>query len=159
MQTLKAKITIVLALAMMMFVMAAPLSALAGSLSKGDPCNGGFDCVNSICQKDNGQCIYDKCSSTSNPNGTVNQSKVQSCVTNNKIVSRIQSIVDFLGAGVAIIVTGMIIVGGIQYTIAGDNPQALTAARKRIIDGLIALVAFLFMFGFLQWLIPGGIFQ
>jgi hypothetical protein len=76
----------------------------------------------------------------------------------NPLVKDIQTGVDILSAGVAVVVVGAIIVGGIQYSIAGDNPQAVTAAKKRITNALLALVAFIFSFAFLQWLIPGGIF-
>lgn len=101
----------------------------------------------------------DPCANTTNAKGIVIQSQVQKCVTQSPIVHDIQTIVDFLSAGVGIIVTGVIIVGGIQYTLAGGNPSAVTAARQRITNGLIALFAFLFIFAFLQWLIPGGIFK
>jgi hypothetical protein len=77
---------------------------------------------------------------------------------NNPIIKDINLIVNFLSIGVGVIVIAMIIIGGIQYSIAGDNPQAVTAAKQRITNALIALVAYLFVFAFLQWLIPGGIF-
>jgi hypothetical protein len=53
---------------------------------------------------------------------------------------------------------GTIILGGIQYTMAGDSPDAIGKAKARIMNGLIALAAFLFIFSFVQWLIPGGVF-
>ena len=59
---------------------------------------------------------------------------------------------------VGIVVVIMIAVGGIQYAAAGPDPSAVVAARKRIINALIALVFYIFMFSFLQWLVPGGIF-
>jgi len=77
----------------------------------------------------------------------------------NPIVKDINMVVDFLAAGVGIIVVSVIIIGGIQYMTAGDNPQAVAAAKQRISNGLIALVAFIFTFAFLQWLIPGGVFK
>jgi hypothetical protein len=76
----------------------------------------------------------------------------------NPIVKCLNDVVGFLSAGVGIVVVAVVIVGGIQYMTAGDNPQAVTAAKKRIINGLIALAVFMLMFTFLQWLIPGGIF-
>ena len=76
----------------------------------------------------------------------------------NPIVQDINVVVNFLSIGVGVVVIAMIIIGGIQYSIAGDNPQAVSAAKQRIINALIALVAYIFMFAFLQWLIPGGIF-
>jgi hypothetical protein len=64
-----------------------------------------------------------------------------------------------LSIGVAIIVVGVILVGGIQYILAGGNATPVTAARKRIVNGMVALAAFLFAEAFLQWLIPGGVFK
>lgn len=77
----------------------------------------------------------------------------------NPIFKDINVIVAFLSAGVGVVVVGTIILGGIQYTMAGDNPQAITAAKQRIINGLVALLAFLLTFAFLQWIIPGGVFK
>jgi hypothetical protein len=99
------------------------------------------------------------CQSTNNSSGNPSQKKVEQCLSQSPIVKRINEIVNFLSAGVAVIVTGVILVGGIQYIMAGGNATALTAARQRIMNGVIALFAFLFMFAFLQWLIPGGIFK
>jgi len=76
----------------------------------------------------------------------------------NPIVNDLQTVVNFLSAGVGIVVVGVIIVGGIQYITAGDNPQALTNAKQRIVNGLIAFMAFLLTFAFLNWLVPGGVF-
>ena len=86
------------------------------------------------------------------------QAGIQSCLKTNPLTNDINTIIDVLGAGVGIVVTAMIIVGGIQYAIAGDNPQRLSEARKRIINALIALFVFMFIFAFVQWLVPGGIF-
>lgn len=77
----------------------------------------------------------------------------------NPLINDIQTLVDFLSAGVGVVVVGAIIVGGIQYTMAGDNPQAVSAAKKRIFNALIALVAFMLIFSFLQYILPGGIFK
>lgn len=91
---------------------------------------------------------------TDNPtDATINK-----CLKSNPIVKDINKIVGFLSAGVGVIVISVIIVGGIQYSMAGDNPTAVSAAKKRIINGLIAFAAFLFTFAILNWLVPGGIF-
>ena len=76
----------------------------------------------------------------------------------NPIVEDINMIINFLAAGVGIVVVAVIIIGGIQYMTAGDNPQTVAAAKQRIMNGLIALLAFIFSFAFLQWLVPGGVF-
>lgn len=77
----------------------------------------------------------------------------------NPIVKDLNDIVKVLSGLVGVVVVGMIILGGIQYSMAGDKAEAVSAAKKRIINGVTALVAFLFIFAFLQWLIPGGIFK
>jgi len=100
----------------------------------------------------------DNCSNTES-NGSVDQTKVNKCLNQSPVVHDIQTIVNFLSAAVGVVVIAVIIVGGIQYSLAGDNSSALEAARKRIANGVITLVAFLFAWAFLQWLIPGGIFQ
>jgi hypothetical protein len=88
-----------------------------------------------------------------NPTST----QLQNCLKNNVIYKDINKIIDFMAAGVGIIVIGSIIYGGIQYAIAGNNANTVSAAKKRITDSLIALIAFFFIFAFLEWLVPGGI--
>lgn len=91
-------------------------------------------------------------------NGCVGQTP-QTCLKKNKIVSRINQAVNLLSALVGIVVAGSIIFAGIQYTLAGDNPQKVGAARSRITSSIVALILFLFIFAILQYLIPGGIFS
>ncbi len=91
-------------------------------------------------------------------NGCANKTG-QQCLQTNPIVKDLNTVVNFLSGLVGVVVVGVIILGGIQYATAGDKADAVSAAKKRIVNGLIALVAFLFIFAFLQWLIPGGIFS
>ena len=65
--------------------------------------------------------------------------------------------INLLSALAGIVVVIMIAVGGIQYSAARDNPQATQAAKQKIQNAIIALLAFLFMYGFLQYIIPGGV--
>lgn len=69
----------------------------------------------------------------------------------------INPFIKLLAGLVGIIVVVSIVVAGIQYSSAGGDPSKVVAARKRITNALIALLAYLFMFAFLQWLLPGGI--
>jgi hypothetical protein len=64
--------------------------------------------------------------------------------------------INILAAFVGVAAIIMFIVGGIQYITSNGNPQAVSAAKKRITDVLIGLLAFVFLYAFLQWLIPGG---
>jgi hypothetical protein len=81
-----------------------------------------------------------------------------SCLKKDSIIIDLNTIVNFLSAGVGLIVVGVIILGGIQYSMAGDKADAVTKARQRMLNGIIALLAFIFTYAFLQWIIPGGIF-
>lgn len=74
------------------------------------------------------------------------------------IISRIiNPAIAVLSAGVGLVVTVMIIIAGIQYTMAGDDPQKVMAAKSKIQNAVLALVTYIFFFGLLQWLWPGGI--
>lgn len=68
-------------------------------------------------------------------------------------------IINILSAVVGVIVVIMIVIGGIQYSTARDNPQGVAAARERIINALLALVSYLAITAFLQWVVPGGVFS
>jgi|SRR6185437_4900904 len=156
----KLKQTIVVSL--LLFVCLLPLSAtrVHAACAAGETCGGG----GTPAVVDNGSGSSANTSATGACNnttsgGTVDQSKVNQCLSQSPIVGDIQQVVNFLSAGVGIIVIAVIIIGGIQYTLAGDNPQALTAAKQRITNGLIALAAFFLIFALLQWLIPGGVFS
>lgn len=92
-----------------------------------------------------------------NPNPTANS--LNSCVKNNPIVHDLNVIVNILSALVGVVVTAVIVLGGVQYAMAGDSPDAVSKAKQRITNGLIALAAFLLIYGFLQWIVPGGVFN
>lgn len=140
---------------------------VALAVSSGDVCNSpGATSGNLTCGNCSSQgCVWtasasdsNDCSNTLGSNGRVSQSKVDNCLNQSPVVKDIQDIVNFLSAGVGIIVIAVIILGGVQYSMAGDNANATGAAKTRITNGLIALFAFIFSWAFLQWLIPGGIF-
>lgn len=77
---------------------------------------------------------------------------------NCEIIGIFQTAINVLSALVGVAIVSMIVYGGIQYSAAGDDPQKISQARQKIINAIIALVMYLFMFAFLQWLVPGGIF-
>lgn len=74
------------------------------------------------------------------------------------IIRYITDFVNILTAITGVVITIMVIVGGIQYSAARDNPQAVQAAKGKLINAIIALVAFIFTSAFLQWIVPGGVF-
>ncbi len=83
--------------------------------------------------------------------------KSPDCVL-NPIVDVAFAIFRFLSAGVGLIVIGSIIVAGLQYSASRGNPQATQAAIKRITSSIVALLIYIFIFAFANYLVPGGMF-
>jgi|GEM_PF-1258051 len=74
------------------------------------------------------------------------------------IISKVVNpLINLMTALVGIVVTISLIVAGITYSAAGGDPGKVAAAKKRITNSIIALIAYIFTFGMLQWLIPGGL--
>lgn len=69
----------------------------------------------------------------------------------------INPVVAFLAAmaGVAVVIS--IVVGAIQYSSAGGDPGKVAAARGRITKAIIALLAFIFLYAFINFILPGGV--
>lgn len=74
------------------------------------------------------------------------------------VVRVLNPIINFLAAAVGLIVTIVIVIGGIQYSASADDPQKVAAAKGHIINAVLGLLGFMFVWAFLQWLIPGGVF-
>lgn len=65
--------------------------------------------------------------------------------------------VRLLSAAVGVVVVLMIVVGGVQYSSAGSDPQKVAEARKKITNAIVALLTYIFLFALLNWLVPGGV--
>lgn len=59
--------------------------------------------------------------------------------------------------GVAAIIS--FIMAGIQYASSADDPAVVTKAKKRMFNTVLGLVAYIFLFAFLSYLIPGGLWE
>lgn len=73
------------------------------------------------------------------------------------ILDYIVIFINALAALAGVIMVGSLVFAGIQYAASADDPNIISAAKKRIRDTIIALAAFIFMYAFLQWVIPGGV--
>lgn len=62
----------------------------------------------------------------------------------------------FLAAIVGLVVIISVVIGGIQYSSAGDNPQKISQAKGRILNSMLALLVFFLLYGLLEWIVPGG---
>ncbi len=76
---------------------------------------------------------------------------------NCRIILRLNQLINALSVLVGIVVTIMIIFGGIQYSAAGEDPNAVAKAKKHIAQAVLALVGYGITFAFLQYIIPGGL--
>lgn len=74
------------------------------------------------------------------------------------VTDYIDPFINLLVALVGIAVVASIIVGGIQYSSSAGDPGKASAAKRRIRDALIALLAFALLYTLLNFLIPGGLF-
>lgn len=82
----------------------------------------------------------------------------QQCLKDNPIVIWINFFVNLFAAVVLVGAAAMMTYAGVQYAAAADNPERLKAAKKLISDIIVGILAFFFLYAFMQWLIPGGIF-
>ncbi|MCY4011037.1 MAG: hypothetical protein OXF30_03200 [Candidatus Saccharibacteria bacterium] len=110
---------------------------------------------------------FDRANSNSQPsssggssNRNVDPTVDSTCedINNNcQALETLNSILNYMAIIIFPITIIMIIVGGIQYSIARDNPEAVASARSRIYKAVLALILLISLWTFLQWLIPGGI--
>ena len=85
--------------------------------------------------------------------------KAENLDSNNcGIIKYLLIFINVLSGLVGVVVVGMIVIGGIQYSAAGDDPQKVQEAKKRVSNAVLALLAYIFMYAFLQWVVPGGVF-
>jgi len=83
--------------------------------------------------------------------------KLNECNKNNPIVQWIVFGINIISALVGIGSIIMVIIGGIQYSAAGDNPQAVQAAKKKITNVLIGLATYISLYAMMNWVF-GGVF-
>jgi hypothetical protein len=87
------------------------------------------------------------------------QSNLDDCVQKNPIVKWLNYLINIIAGVVGVGAVLMLIWGGIQYITARDNAQGVADAKQKIINVVIGLAAFIFLYAFLNWLIPGGVFK
>ena len=71
----------------------------------------------------------------------------------------INPLIAVLSVLVGVVVVIAIIIGGIEVMTSTADPQRVAAGRKRIIEALIGLFAYLVLYAALQFLLPGGVFN
>ncbi len=116
------------------------------SSSEKDPCDDvnlqdGQTCVDGIVTS------VIKCDS--NGSGDIEDSCVWSLLT---------QVINIMTAGIGLLAVGGVIYGSILYTTAGGSMDQTKQAIKIIQNVIIGLVAYAFMYSFLNYVIPGGLF-
>ena len=71
--------------------------------------------------------------------------------------SYINPAINLLSGLVVLVAIVSIIIAGIMYSSSGGDPQKTAKAKGRIINTLLALLAYIFLYSFLQFIIPGGL--
>jgi hypothetical protein len=78
-------------------------------------------------------------------------------IADNPIINILRIVIKVAAAGVGLVVAGMIVVAGIQYSTSQGNPQRTVAAKQRLINAIIGLIMFIFATVILNYVVPGGI--
>lgn len=148
-------ITLVAALPLAIPVFASNTTVYAAkSSSSHSTCPDGYSTPNNngicpTCQQAGG-CDYGK---TTDPASKCNK---KSC---DLIAKYVNPTINVLSGLVGLIAAASIIFAGIQYSSSDGDPQKAAKAKSRITNTLLALIMYLFLFAFFQFLIPGGVFN
>lgn len=70
----------------------------------------------------------------------------------------LKAILMIMSVGVGILAVGGIVYGAILYSSAQDNAAQTKKAIEVIINTVIGLLLYIFMYSILNWLVPGGVF-
>lgn len=118
---------------------------------KGDPDKKDPDAekssTNTIC--DDGKCVDE----AADPNADCSNGRC------DLIKKYVNPVINLLSLCFGVIAAASLITGGIQYSASAGDSQKVTNAKKRIFNTLLAVVAYIFMYSFLQFLVPGGVFN
>jgi hypothetical protein len=77
----------------------------------------------------------------------------------NPIIRVFMEVFNFFAVGIGILTVAGIILGGIKYATANGNTSQAEQGITTIVNAVIGLLLFIFMFALLNWLVPGGLFS
>lgn len=78
-------------------------------------------------------------------------------LTKNPIFYYLRWFLIFLGGGVGLTVVGGITTGAYMYITARGNAAQVQKGQNTILNSVLGLILFIFMYAILQFLVPGGI--
>lgn len=71
----------------------------------------------------------------------------------------VNPLIALLSAAVGVVVVISIITGAIQFSSSAGDPQKAANAKNKIRNALLGLLAYLLLYAFLQFIVPGGKFN
>ena len=74
-----------------------------------------------------------------------------------KIEDILNMVLVVVTTGVGIAAVGSIVFAGVLYITARDNAAQVSKAKTMIMNTIIGIIAYILMWAFLEWIIPGGI--
>lgn len=74
------------------------------------------------------------------------------------VMALLVKIINFLAVGVGIAVVGGIVWGGITYIRSNGNASIAQQGITIIVNSVIGLLLFIFMYAIVNFLVPGGLF-
>lgn len=85
--------------------------------------------------------------------------KTSAALEDNPIFFYLKNILYFLAGGVGLAVVGGIVTGSYLYITARADAGQTKKGQMIILNSVIGLLLFIFMYAILQFLIPGGVFS
>lgn len=79
--------------------------------------------------------------------------------TENGVLAILLLAINILSAGIGIVAVGGIIYAAILWTTAEDKAAQITQSKTTIFNIILGLVAYALLFAFVQFLVPGGVFN
>ncbi len=80
-------------------------------------------------------------------------------VSNNGIWGILITIINIMSAGIGVTAVGGVVYGSIMYASGEGNAEKTKKARMIIFNVLIGLLMYAVMYAFLNYMIPGGMFN
>ena len=107
-----------------------------------------------------------KCGSGETAIVTGGQAKAHSCCPNSVKTKNarnclfgkyINPVINLFSAMVSIVAVVGIIIGAIQFSSSAGDPQKAANGKNHIRNALLGLLAYILLYAFLQFLVPGGL--
>lgn len=87
------------------------------------------------------------------------KTSIINCTDSSGVWGILKVAINILTAGVGVLAVGGIVYGSVLYTSSGGSLEQVRKAKGILLNTVIGIAAYALMFSFLNYLIPGGLFQ